>query len=300
MFPYQSQNIGPSDIQVFTPSSLTSEVFQYTIPRGKSSLYIYALNGGGGGGGGFTGVAGTARGGGGGGGSSCSFTGIFPTYGLPDRLYLFVGHGGLGGTAGVAGSSGGLTKISILPNVILMNLVAHAGNIAGGGGAGTAAAGGAAGGAGAALGPGNYPVGNTGLTQTTGGNAGTVGGAQTGANGGVNTLSAITNNTSGGTGGGGTTSADFSGGAILPGFAGRLLDSRPATPAAGSFSGSSGAMLGNYFWNYAGVGGSSSNTGVGGAGGYGSYGCGGGGGGGGTTGGRGGDGGPGLVIMIAW
>ena len=62
----------------------------------------------------------------------------------------------------------------------------------------------------------------------------------------------------------------------------------------------SGAMLGNYFWNYAGVGGSSSNTGVGGAGGYGSYGCGGGGGGGGTTGGRGGDGGPGLVIMIAW
>jgi hypothetical protein len=56
----------------------------------------------------------------------------------------------------------------------------------------------------------------------------------------------------------------------------------------------------NLMFNYPGMGGGSSNAGVGGNGGDGGFGCGGGGGGGGTTGGTGGTGGAGLVVMIAW
>jgi hypothetical protein len=131
------------------------------------------------------------------------------------------------------------------------------------------------------------------------GTAGVAGGAVAGATGTAQTIPTATPFW-GATSGAGTTSADFAGGAFTAQADSFFSERRPATPAAGSFDGSSGLTLWKPFYSFGGGGGSSSNTGAGGAGGNGGYGSGGGGGGGGTTGGRGGDGGSGLVMIFSW
>lgn len=297
-------NIGPADIQSFSGGNEDGAdiLFEYVKPRGKTMLYIYCVGGGGGGGGGRTGAAGTARGGGGGGGSGGVATLIVPLSLLPDTLYVRPGLRGLGGAANTAGGAGTISYVSIHPSytVVTNTLLLSNNTGAAGGGAGLTTAGGTLGVGGSIPTIANCPLAGRGLFQFFVGRDGTSGGAHTGAAGTNNSISVTGVNVMGGTGGGGTTSADFSGGDNTI-VAGSLLgQSVPIASGAGSNNGSAGVTIQQPFYNFAGLGGGSSNTGVGGNGGSGAYGSGGGGGGGGTTGGTGGDGGNGIVIMIAW
>lgn len=301
-------NSGKADIQVFTSHVKNGDASlqTYKKPRGKSMLYIYAVGSGGGGGGGFTGVAGSARGGGGGGGSGAQSTLLVPMHLIPNELYLMVHNGGAGGAVGSAGGAGVPSYVWIpmgsganIPTNTLIN-----GGISGGGGgggaAGSASAGGTGGTAASVATIATMPLAGLGLYNVLAGQAGTNGGAHTGAAGTNISLPVTGLTVMGGTGGAGTTSADFAGGAITAVSDSLISESRPINAAAGSNNGSGGYTAPSIFWDFCGLGGGSSNTGVGGDGGNGSYGCGGGGGGGGTTGGRGGNGGSGLVVMIAW
>jgi len=297
------RNLGNADVQVFVGKSDTSNTVweTYQKPIGKSLLYIYCLGAGGGGGGGFTGVATSARGGGGGGGSGAISTALFPLSQLPDTLYLMVPPGGQGGAAGVSGQAANVAYVSLKTNPVEVptnNLLRSGFNAPGGGGAGTVSTGGAAGTAGTASNIGNMPLAGLGLWNTIAGQAGTAGGAHTGASGGNIALPTTGINVMGGTGGAGTTSADFGGGAITAVAGSLISESRPGS--SGLNNGSGGFSLPNLMYHFPGLGGGAQNSGVGRDGGNGGYGCGGGGGGGGTTGGRGGNGGSGLVVMIAW
>ena len=306
MFPFLSQaKNSKADIQIFnTPCAVTlgTEWQTYNVPQKKSNLFIYSIAGAGGGGGGFSGAAASTRGGGGGGGGSSIVTLLVPIVLLPSILYVQVGRGGVGGAAGAAGTGGSSNYISMNPqnahaqkNTLLSHLSAGAyGN--GGGGAGTGAAGGAAGSNAAT--PNDMSFNSLGIFNLQFGQAGIVGGAGGGV---TNQTFPVTGlNIMGGCAGAGTAaSTDEQGGGITA-IASSFVSEKMATrPAAGSNPGSGGFSLPNFTWHYPGLGGSSSNAGVGGNGGNGGYGCGGGGGGGGTTGGRGGDGGTGLIIMIA-
>jgi hypothetical protein len=144
------------------------------------------------------------------------------------------------------------------------------------------------------------PLAGLGHFDLIAGQAGQAGGVVAGGAG-VNTTIATTSViTMGGASGAGTTSADFAGGGITAITDSFLSQIRPIAPAAGSNNGAGGFMNWKPLFSFAGLGGSSSNTGVGGLGGNGGPGSGGGGGGAGTTGGRGGDGGAGLVIIVSW
>lgn len=299
---------GDSDVQIFTiPSAVANlEWHTWLRPRGKTMCSILCIGGAGGGGGGFTGVAATARGGGGGGGGSGVTKILIPLILLPDILYIQVGAGGAGvGSGGGTAGSGLLSFVCVYPDTGVLNVLASSGAAgATGGGTGTAAAVGAAGAGSTIMTTALMPLGVAlGVMQSTFivGPAGQLGGAVAGAIGAATTLLTTGICTMGAPGGAGTTAADFAGGVITAG-AGltTISDSRPVGAAAGSNAGSSGPLLWKPFWSYCGLGGSSSNAGVGGSGGYGAPGSGGGGGGGGTTGGRGGDGGPGIVIITCW
>jgi hypothetical protein len=272
-------------------------------PRGVTMGRFILLGAGSGGGGGFSRVAGSAGGGGGGGGSGGQLTLLLPVLFLPDVLYVMTGVGGAGGAAGGGnGLSGGQTIISLTPFNSGTNNV---GTVNGGGSAssgGTAAAGGTAGAGGSSAGIASWIFGGYGFAQAIAGQAGSAGGAQTGAAGANLTVPATGLRLTGGTGGGGTTSANFVGGSLNAAAGTALQDQRPIPGAAGSPDGSSGyvtrGVLG--FTSWGGCGGESLNTGPGGNGGAGSYGSGGGGGGAGTTGGAGGCGGDGLVVITCW
>lgn len=263
-------------------------------------LYILCIGGGGGGGGGFTGAAAASRGGGGGGGGSGQLSLIIPICLVPDILYIQSGMGGLGvSSGGGVAPSGILSHVSIFPDSNAQNLVATSGGVAAAGGTtGTGAAAGAAGAGGGAAVIGGMLFSGLADWTSQAGQAGSAGGAQTGATGASLALPS-SQFIMGGTGGAGTASADFAGGGLTSSAGALISTSRPMLAAAGSNPGSSGHNFWKPFFSYSGLGGASSNTGVGGAGGYGSWGSGGGGGGGGTTGGRGGNGGSGLVIMLA-
>lgn len=295
---------GASEVQIFNqPATVTNVQWQtYMKPRGKTMLSILCIGGGGGGGGGFTGIAASARGGGGSGGSSAVTRVIIPFYFLPEVLYVQVGAGGQGvGSGGGVAGSGVLSQVAVSPNNGATNTIAVSGAVAAvGGGTGTAAAVGAAGTAGTIAAISAMPLAGLGNYQFIAGQIGVAGGAVAGAVGTAQSIPTTSVLTTGGTGGAGTTSADFAGGLWTAISSSYLSEQRPATPAAGSFSGSGGFNLWKPFFSFAGTGGSSSNTTAGGGGGNGGYGSGGGGGGGGTTGGQGGDGGSGLVIMTAW
>lgn len=272
----------------------------WTKPYGVTMVNIVCIGGGGGGGAGFTAAAGAARGGGGSGGSSAVTRVTIPAFFLPDTLYVQVGAGGAGVTTGTAGS-GVLSYVAVAPNTTATNVIARSGAAgAAGGTTGTGAAVGAAGAAGTIATIATMPLAGMGHFDLIAGQIGVAGGAVAGGNGTAQALPTTAVITTGGTGGGGTTAADFAGGAWTAVAGSLLSEKRPATPAAGSFDGSSGFMVTGPLFFFGGTGGSSSNAGVGGVGGNGSYGSGGGGGGGGTTGGMGGDGGPGIVIITSW
>ena len=304
MFPPLTIPASTADIQVYKHNNFGQLWSNYNVPEGKMNLFIMCIGAGSGGGGGFSGIAGSPRGGGGGGASGSIATLFLPTHLIPKQLFVSVSKGGAGGAAGVSGSlASGNSQVSISSifnggGGIPDPLVGAFNPIAGNAGAGTATGGGAGGSAAGT--PTIIGFGGLGLFNGINGQPGVAGGAHTGAVGTSQSFPVTGINVMGGCGGAGTTSADFAGGGINTSVGALFSECIPPTAAAGSFDGSCGFSLPNFLFNFPGLGGSSSNTGVGGNGGDGGYGCGGGGGGGGTTGGKGGRGGDGLVIMIAW
>lgn len=300
---------GSANVQLFTGSaSVTGLQWQtWMKPRGKTMMFIMAASGGAGGGAGFSRAAAAAGGGGGAGGSSGLVRVTLPLILVPDVLYIQGGAGGTGGVPGGAAATAGTLSfvaarlsasspgIHQASNTLIQSSGANPG--IGVAGSGTAAG---TGGVAATVVPAtNGPLALIGHFDAVAGAAGASGGAQTGAIGGASSYNAAVP-VWGATGGAGTTSADFAGGAFTAVTDSYFSEMRPATPAAGSFDGSTGRTVWQPFYSYGGGGGSSSNTGPGGNGGNGGYGCGGGGGGAGTTGGRGGDGGPGFVLIVCW
>lgn len=273
-------------------------------PPGVVMVAGIAIGAGAGGGGGHSAAAGNARAGGGGGASGGVVRFMFPAALLPDTLHVYVPAGG----AGVTSSTGGVgvrTCIAVVPdNTVPRNILIHTGNTTpAGGGTGTAGVAGAAGAVPTVAGIADMPLATLGTWMAITGQAGTVGGAASGANGGALTMPSNGVICLGGTGGAGVTTTEYAGGAITAVTGALVSNWRPIAPAAGSFNGSEGTWLrpptGPWFC-FGGLGGSSSNAGVGGTGGAGAYGAGGGGGGGGTTGGKGGDGGQGYVQIVSW
>lgn len=294
---------GGTDVQTFTvPSTVTNTQWHmWTKPRGKAMMSILCIGGGGGGGGGFSAAAAAARGGGGGGGSSAVTRVDLPLWAVPDNLYVQVGAGGQGvGSGGGTAGSGILSYVAIGPNTTASNVIAVSGAAgAVGGGTGTGAAVGAAGTAGTIGVIGAMPLSGWGIMLAIAGQLGTAGGAVAGAVGTAIAIPVTGVCTMGGTGGAGTTAADFAGGLITAITSSYISEMRPQNATAGSVGGGN-TQLWKPFWSYSGMGGGSSNAGVGGAGGAGAIGSGGGGGGGGTTGGRGGNGGNGIVVITCW
>ncbi len=302
-------NNSGADIQTFdTPSTVTNvQWMTWRKPRGCTMAYIFCLGGGGGGGGACGGAASTARGGGAGGSCSTQTVTLIPLFLLPDVLYIQAGAGGSGGAGagggGVVGGIGVTSFVSITPGTGQMAnvVVASGGNNGGaGGGAGTTISSGTGGGLGVISSLAFMNYGSLGFNTFLSSMNGSAGGSQAGAIGGYVSFSTAGLTCTGGAGGAGTTSADFGGGGFNITTGIFMSDSRPASPAAGSFNGSAGPQLLKPFFGYGGCGGSASNAGVGGNGGNGAFGCGGGGGGGGTTGGRGGNGGTGIVYIISF
>lgn len=295
-----------ADVQTFWGNTTTDDLMFQTWkkPRGCSMHYMICIGSGAGGGGGFTAAAAAARGGGGGGGSSATATLLIPSLFIPDILYVQVGMGGLGvGSGGGTAGSGIISYIALGPdNTNMNNLLASCVAAPTGGGTGTGAAVGAAGTGGTVATHATCPCSSVGVRIFQVGKDGIAGGAVAGAAGGNQSfpLTNATAMTMGGAGGAGTTSADFAGGAITAIANCDYSAKRPVGAAAGSNDGSSGFLNWAPFLSYCGLGGASSNAGVGGKGGLGGPGSGGGGGGGGTTGGKGGDGGPGLVVIVSW
>lgn len=308
---------GDADVQIFhgTANSFIAAPVEghqwrtWSKPRGKSMCWILAVGSGGGGGGGLSRTAGNPGGGGGGGasGAHSKFTG--PVSMLPDILYIFVGMGGKGNTAAQAGTAGnGIpSAIAFYPHFTGPNyLLVSGGGNAVGGGTGTAGAAGAAGTPESAYGFGSNGsiLSGVGIIEAIGGMSGALGGAPTSTgNNGVSVAMPSTRNINlGAPGGGATVTADFAGGAIsLSGNPFVWLETMaPVGGAAGSVDGSSGYALWKPLYGFCGLGGGSSNAGVGGNGGHGALGGGGAGGGAGTTGGTGGTGGDGVIVIICW
>lgn len=272
-------------VQRFMSPSGTNAYLTWDKPAGANMITIIMAGAGGGGGNGHSAASGTARGGGGGGGSGELARITVPAWMLPDRLYVFVGAGGVG--AGTA------SRVSVIPSTAAANTILTA-NGGGAGGNGLVGAAGAAGAAGTVSTSANAILSAWGIPVFTAGQAGTIGGVHTGA-----TPAALTPYSvsflSGGSGGGGVTATPFAGAAINAVAPWPLI---PGGVADGGV-GSPGRVLWSPTLFTGGTGGGSSNTGPGGPGGQGGPGCGGGGGGGGTTGGAGGRGGNGFVWIIA-
>lgn len=297
-------NSGDADVQIFTnPATVTNTQWQTWVkPRGKSMAQILCAGGGGGGGGGFTAAAAAARGGGGGGGGSGLSKLTVPLFFLPDILYVQVGAGGAGvGSGGGTAGSGIHSYVGIYPDITASNILNISSATAPtGGGTGTGAAVGALGAGGTIPTIATMPLAGLGTYVLIAGAPGVAGAAVAGAAG-TNTIIPVTGTiTMGGGGGAGTTSADFAGSSVTA-ITGSLLSTwRPTAAAAGSNNGPGGFLQYKPLFSWSGMGGASSNAGVGGGGGFGGPAAGGGGGGGGTTGGIGGNGGPGLIMIICW
>lgn len=301
-------NTGSTDTQFFWGTTFATSPFViWTKPRGKSFLSITCIGSGGGGGGAAGAAAAGAAGGGGGGGSSGVSHYLYNMFFIPDTLYLQVPSGGTGGAGGSSGNggvgaNGGLSYVSIYPNIAANNLLAVSGAVvAGAGTQGTTAAAGTGGVASTIATDAGAVFSRQALSRFyIAGVAGSNGGAQTGAVG-VTIAVGTACMFMGGCGGAGKTAADFAGGGYS------AVASTPyaavAGGAAGSNVGSPGFRWGTHPLFYGGTGGGASNSTTGGAGGSGSNvpGVGGGGGGAGVTvGGRGGEGGSGLIIMTAF
>jgi len=290
----------------------TEGLYNYSIPKGVTTVFILAVGSGGGGGGGFTRASGSAGGGGGGGGTGAISRVIIPKIFLTDSLIVQVPAGGNGGTAGVAGTSGSATTVwlnNLLnpvtnPNTLSGNTILITASGGTGGGAGTISAGGTGGSGGNSTTATSMKFASLGeFTNRIGINAGD-GGFPAAGNvlygGGSIPFTA-------GRGGGGINAAtpglERDGGGITGrGFVPDFAGGTGGNGVAGG-KGIDGMFMMKPFVSLSGCGGGSSNTNDGGAGGKGGPGAGGGGGGAGTSprsGGSGGKGGDGLVIIICW
>lgn len=277
------------------------------IPNGASMLYALLIGGGGSGGSGFTGAAGTARGGGGGGGSGAMTRILIPAKILPPTIYVRPGSGGVRPNGG-AGSPSILTLLPHLGgSASTEDLIATAGGGSqGGNGSGTAA--GTSGGAGAVQASNGIMIGNLGMWTSLAGQAGTAGGAHTGAVGATLTWGTGGVPVSGGAGGGGvgTANTDFAGGAITGNIGAARFPGMPTivagVAAAGRGNNGMSFPYGRGLFRACGAsgGGTAGAAGTAGLGGDGGIGSGGGGGGGGVTGGDGGNGGPGWIGIWIW
>lgn len=277
------------DVQMF-PGTATVENTQWSTwrrPRGTSMLFAICIGGGAPGGAGFTGTPG---GGGGGGGSSAQSKVLVPSILLPETLYI------------QSGSAGILSYVAVAPNTTATNVLLRSGAAAPtGGGAGTGAAAGTAGSAGTIATIASMPLAGLGIYQLIAGNAGTAGGAQTGAVGAAQTIPVTSTICMGGTGGGGQNGVGFNGGLITAISNSLISEQRPQPALVATPDGSGGLNFNTPFFQFGGMGGASTTSGNGGLGGAGGYGAGGGGGGASAgTAGSFGPGGPGLVIMISW
>ncbi len=303
-----------ADVQVYGP---TGSWVGWVKPRGRSFLGITCIGGGAGGGGGRGrhSVPTSTGSGGGGGGSSGITRIIYPLAFIPASLLILVGAAGAGGAGGAAGvpdgsngDAGGLSYVSMYPDVAANNLFAVSGAAASqGGDAGHVASVGGAGGQSTIATVAGCPFSCWGKTQFIAGVVGTNGGNPSGGNGVAKNI--VTGcMILGGTGGGGADpngNPDGAGG-VYNALANTIFGAVPGGTAGTAGPGSPGFRFGKYPMVYGGTGGGATSTGaVGGAGGYGIMPGSGGGGGGAATatggvGGRGGDGGPGLVIMACW
>lgn len=289
-------NIPNNDLktQVFYNNEATTNSWQtWTKPAGCSFIHLTVIGGGGGGGNGRINGGANLSGGGGGGGSAAYSTGLFPSYVLPDTLYVLIGKGG-----GRTGGNGLTSYVCVTPDTTAINqlLIAAGG---GGGGGTSSGSGGAAGTAGAAF---TTVLSYLGITNVSSGFAGIQGG-NSAAGGSVNITSFIT----GGAGGAGytTTPAYFNGGSInASGYCqtvlGGIANGGTGSDGYRSFIPSINLSSKTPLIFTGGAGGASGGTLLSQSnGGNGAYGCGGGGGGAvtGTTGGIGGRGGDGLVLI---
>jgi hypothetical protein len=266
-------------------------------PRGAKFIQIFCLGGGGGGAGGGLNIAVTTINAGSGGAGAGYSRCIYPTFLLPDTLYVQVGLGGVAGTGSAAnnsngqgGGSGGISYVAITPSTTTSAIIAQSMNVVSPGGNGngntTTASQPAAwvftSNAFAALGIISTTLGIAGVAQNSIGTT-------------ALTASLITQ----GVGGGSKPSnSQNAGGSIFS--ASVILTNTLPGGVAGGGNGQNGYGSMSPFCGTGGSGGGGNLTGPGGRGGDGYYGCGGGGGGAGfsgSIGGRGGKGGDGLVII---
>ena len=288
--------------------SIGSGVWQtWDKPKDCNFINFFVLGGGGGGASGSTGnLASSTRVGGGGGGSSAITKGLFPSFFLPETLYILVGRGGLGQTPTSNGTSGEISFICISPTTAdTANIILKSGTIGP-----TCSNSNAAGSAGTVFPLTGGYISYLGLINTVAGVVGYGGGTNASP---IGSPILILNIVTGGAGGGavrsvGNTSNDgggLTGSGFIPSFNGGIT--------IGTTDGQSGVSFNyptpdipksNPMVFTGGLGGAGMNNTNGGRGGNGSFGCGGGGGGGSTTGngipGSGGDGGDGLVIITCW
>lgn len=288
------------DVQIFNTPSLGADDWKiWNRPKWASMLYILCVGGGAGGGGGFSGAAGAGqRGGGGSGGLSGMSRLTIPAFLLPERLYLWVGAGGQGNnSAGGAAGSGVLSYVSVYPAIAALNTVLLSGAAAPTGGVASAGtAGGAAGGGGTIAVIGSCPLAGLGFFEFVVGRVGNSGGGG-GAGGATQLADSIVIWVAGS--GSGVVATDVAGAGCSNQIGTHMLSFQPAGAAAGSNNGSAGPTEWGGLTLWGGMGGASSNAGIGGDGGRGAPGAGGGGGGGGTTGGRGGNGGDGIIVIVS-
>lgn len=266
-------------------------------PKNINKVHFFCIGGGGAGGGGQQSGSNQLTGGGGGAGSTI-LQSVYQSFLLPDILYVRVGSGGIGSS--IAGTAGGISYVSVYPNILSSNLVAISGTSAGGG------TNGSAGGAGGIIGTEASPSIAAFLSMseftTFPGIAGTAG-SITGTT--PSNIIGLTNSIlTGGAGGGG---AGFLSGSEVPGASitanglSPLIAGGTVVIGGSSRPGGNGITYNIPFFSTGGAGGGASYgsaAAIGGAGGRAGIGSGGGGGGGGGgTAGIGGNGGNGIIII---
>ena len=282
-------------------------------PNNCRFIFIMCIGGGGGGGAGQNGAGSTSRQGGGGGGSASVSVAFYPSYVIPDTLFLQVGAGGIGGRGGItplSGADGNISYVSVESNSTAINILLQSDTASAGGGV-VGGAGGTAGTGGTAwLGTG--VISDCSFANSVAGQSGTTGGV-------AGTPTAITIGgviTTGGAGGGGYSAGVNTGGSItgssfiptITGGGGNI--NLNGVDGSGGYCSLNPSLLGSIrqpIFFTGGAGGGTSNNFTGGAGGNASFGSGGGGGVGSTTGGvgangsgAGGKGGDGLIIITCF
>jgi hypothetical protein len=288
------------DTQIFYAQSGSNSWQTWQKPRNAKFIQIFCLGSGAGGQGGGLNPAASSANGGGGGASAGYSKCIYPSFLLPDTLYIQVGLGGAGGAGassagnGPAGTSGSISYVSLSPTASSVVVLAQSNTLApAGGGPGTGN--GTPGNAPTIWSTTSNPFTTFGLISITNGAIGLSGATSVGTT--ALTASIVTS----GCGGGTKPSASQAAGGTLT-AASVILTTQLNGGSVGGGAGLDGYGSMNPLCGTGGSGGGGNLTGNGGRGGDGWYGSGGAGGGaglstGGFRGGNGGRGGDGLVII---